>query len=808
MLISYNWLKELVDFSYSPDELSMILTDQGMTVDGIERVGFSYDNIVVGKIVEVEKHPDADKLSVLKVDVAKGELLQIVCGAPGVAPGQKVPVALEGALLGDFKIKKSKIRGIDSCGMCCAGDELAVSDNHENLLYLNENIEVGTPFETILKGEDFIYDLDITGNRPDLLNHVGIAREIAAHLAFDSGNSSVYEPPEISFETSDENVEDRIKVQIDDEKLCPRYTARIVENVSLKPSPLWMQSRLFRLGMRPINNIVDITNYVLLEYGHPLHAFDADKISGNKIIVRRAKQDEKIVSLDDVERKLDSEMLLISDAEKGVAIAGVMGGAISEVDENTKNILIESAYFFGPNIRRTVKSLGLDSESSFRFERNVRGAAVAASARTAELIVKYANGIALKGIIDNQQSTINNQKSITVDYNRCISLIGLDIPKEKGINALKVLGFLAEEKLENKIKITIPEHRVDINEWPDIAEELARIVGYNAIPTDLNVKFRSEKQSSKIVGCKNIIRKVLAGTGIFEAYNPSLISKDLLTFAGIPEMAKECDVVQLSNASTSEQSVMRTVLRAGLLRNLKHNIAHGAKTVKLFEIGTVYFPENNSETFVEKEKLGLILWGEKSEIGWWKNNEQFDFFDGKGLLELLFEKLKFPMPTFEKGKIDGCHPGRTAIIKARNKKELGIIAELNPGLLRSLDISGRVVVAEIDIEIFSQMISKSIKFKTLAKFPASNRDIAFVISEKYSHNDVCGTVKKCKTDFLETVTLFDLYHGEQIPEGMKSMAYRLVYRAADRTLTDKEVDSSHKKIVKELVDKLKVEIRN
>ncbi len=404
-----------------------------------------------------------------------------------------------------------------------------------------------------------------------------------------------------------------------------------------------------------------------------------------------------------------------------------------------------------------------------------------------------------------------------IDYNRCISLIGLDIPKEKGINALKVLGFSAEEKFPlnkgdkgdvNEIKITIPEHRVDINEWPDIAEELSRIVGYNAIPTDMTVKFRSEKQSTKIVDCKSIIRKVLAGIGIYEAYNPSLISKELLFSAGFSETANECNVVQLSNASTREQSVMRTVLRAGLLKNLKNNIAHGAKSVKLFEIGSVYFPENNAETFIEKEKLGLILWGEKSEIGWWKNNQEFDFFDGKGLLELLFEKLNFPMPIFVKDKIEGCHPGRTAIIKARNKKELGNIAELNPGLLRSLDIPGRVVVAEIDLEILSQMSSKNIKFKQLAKFPASNRDIAFIIPEKYSHDDVCDIVKKIKTDFLETVTLFDLYQGEQIPEGMKSVAYRFVFRAADRTLTDKEIDNSHKKIVTELADKLNAEIRS
>jgi len=814
MLISYNWLKELVDFSYSPEELGRILTDQGMTVDGMERVGFPYEKVVVGEIVEVEKHPDAEKLTVLKVNAGTDDLLQIVCGAPGVAPGQKVPVALEGAVLGDFKIKKTKLRGVDSCGMCCAADELAISNTHDTLLNLDESLEVGTPFENILKGEDYIYDLDITGNRPDLLNHVGIAREIAAHLAFESGSSSPYEPPEISYKTSDENVEDKFSVRIDDEKLCPRYTARLVENVSIKPSPLWMQARLFRLGMRPINNIVDITNYVLLEYGHPLHAFDADKIAGNEIIIRRANKDEKIISLDDVERELDSEMLLISDKEKGIALAGVMGGANSEVHENTKNILIESAYFDGPNIRRTVKLLGLESESSYRFERNVRGAAAAASARTAELIVKYANGIALKGIIDNQKSNNPPLKGepegwgmLTVDYNRCISLLGLDIPKEKGINALSVLGFAAEES-GDKINITIPEHRVDISEWPDIAEELARIVGYNSIPSDINVKFRSEKQQSKIFQCRNSIRNVFSGIGLYEAYNPSLVSKELLLSAGYPETAKECNTVQLANASTHEQSVMRTVLSPGLLRNLQHNIAHGAKSLKVFEIGKVYSPENDGEGFVEKEKLGMLLWGDKSDVGWWQDNGEFEFSDGKGLLELLFGKLNFPAPVFEEHKIDGCHPGRTALIRARNKKELGWIAELNPGMLRALDIEGRVVAAEIDVEILSKMSSKSVKFKQLPKFPASTRDIAFVISEKYSNDEVCETVDKLKINFLESVSLFDLYHGEQIPEGMKSMAYHFVYRAPDRTLTDKEVDKFHEKIVKELTDKLKAEIRS
>ena len=408
MLISYNWLKELVDFPYSPDELSKILTAQGMTVDSLEQSGVSYDNVVVGKILEVNKHPDADKLSVCKVDVGD-ETLQIVCGAPGVAVGQTVPVAKIGAKLGDLKIKKGKLRGVESCGMCCAADELEISDDHETLLYLNDSLKTGTPLKEIVEDIDYIFELDIASNRPDLLNHIGVAREISARVALDNNSAETYKFPTIEIEEKEAETKANVKVSVVDTELCPRYTARIIENVEIIPSPLWMKARLHRLGMRPINNIVDITNYVLLEYGHPLHAFDYEKVVGGEIIVRRAKENEKIVTLDDIERKPDDEILLIADKNNGVALAGVMGGANSEVTDSTKTILLESAYFNGPNIRKTAKKLSLSSESSYRFERGVAGAITEAGMRATQLITELAEGQPLKGIIDVNTTVVNKR---------------------------------------------------------------------------------------------------------------------------------------------------------------------------------------------------------------------------------------------------------------------------------------------------------------------------------------------------------------------------------------------------------------
>jgi phenylalanyl-tRNA synthetase beta chain len=807
MLVSYNWLKELVEFPYSPDELSVVLTSQGMTVDALQTIGTPYDNIVVGELIEVNQHPDADKLSVCIVDTGK-ERLQIVCGAPGIKAGQKVPVALAGARLGDFTIKKTKLRGVESCGMCCAADELGISDDHESLLFLDESLETGTPFESIVKGEDHLFDLDIPGNRPDLLCHVGVAREIAAHMALKHGKTGVYQPPVPVISEAEEDVSTRVAVEIHDKELCPRYTARVIDGVYTAPSPPWMQARLYTLGMRPINNIVDITNYVLLEYGHPLHAFDYMKVNNGNIIVRRAKAGETMVTLDDIERNLDEDMLLIADDVHGLALAGVMGGALSAINEHTTSILLESAYFNGPNIRRTSRLLGLQSESSFRFERTVRGSLAAASARAAELLERYAGGTVLKGMADADYSLA--PVSFTFNYDTCTELLGIDIPEEKAGSVLNTLGFELTQAEGRDMNVTVPEHRIDVAEGPDIAEELARMTGYDAIPLDTDVHFRSEKQLAVSIRLRERIRETMAGIGVREAYNPSLVSQDLLRAAGIPADAPEMDMVPLANASTQEQSVMRTLLYPGLIRNIQHNISHGAQAACLYEIGRKYLKNTDGRQFTEKETLAFVLWGDALQGSWCTEQRECDYYDGVSVLDRLCADLGITGVTKTAGTFYGCHPGRTAeltITINENTHTLGILAELDPRLLRSLDIPGRLVLAELDLAVLASAWKRDRVFQKLPRYPASSRDIAMFISEDHSHGDIIRTIENAGTAFLESAVLFDLYHGEQVPQGSRSMAYRVTYRAPDRTLTDEEVDAMHKQVLDVLVNTLQAQIR-
>lgn len=807
MLVSYNWLKELVEFPYSPDELSAVLTAQGMTVDALQKIGSPYDKIVVGELIEVNPHPDADKLSVCTVDTGK-EQLQIVCGAPGISAGQKVPVALAGAQLGDFTIKRTKLRGVESCGMCCAADELGISDDHESLLFLDTGIENGTPFESIVKGEDYLFDLDIPGNRPDLLCHVGVAREIAAHLALKHGKTGVYQAPAAVISEAAEEVSARVTVEIDDTELCPRYTARVIDGVYTAPAPPWMQARLYTLGMRPINNIVDITNYVLLEYGHPLHAFDYSKVNNGHIIVRRAGAGETIVTLDDTERQLDQDMLLIADDVHGLALAGVMGGVSSAITEQTTSILLESAYFNGPNIRRTSRLLGLQSESSLRFERTVRGSLAAASERAAELLANYAGGTVLRGMLDADYTSA--PVTFTFNYSKCTALLGIEIPDETAGNVLNTLGFRLEQADDHDMKVTVPEHRIDIAEGPDIAEELARMTGYDAIPLDTDVHFRSEKQLAVNISLRERIREIMSGAGVREAYNPSLVSQELLRAAGVPGDAPEMDMVPLANASTQEQSVMRTLLYPGLIRNVQHNISHGARAVCLYEIGRKYCKNTDGRHYTEKETLAFVLWGDASQGSWCTEQRECDYYDGVSVLERLYADLGITSVTSAAGTYYGCHPGRTAeltVMINENANTLGILAELDPRVLRSLDIPGRLVLAELDLNVLASAWKRDRVFQKLPRYPASSRDIAMFISEDHSHGDIIKTIENAGAAFLESVVLFDLYHGEQVPEGSRSMAYRVTYRAPDRTLTDEEVDAMHKLVLDVLITTFQAQIR-
>ena len=802
MIVSYNWLRELTVFPYTPAELADVLTKQGMTVDSLQKRGAPYTGIVTGELIEVKPHPKADKLTVCRVNTGT-ETVQIVCGAPGLKTGQKIPVALPGARIGDVTIQKTSIRGIESCGMCCAADELGISDNHDTLLYLEKEMEAGKAFEDLVHGEDYLLELDIPGNRPDLLSHTGVAREIAAQMALTTGEAAAYLPASEVQETGEETA-NRVRVEIRDKELCPRYTARVIDTVKIGQSPPGMQARLYALGMRPINIVVDITNYVLLEYGQPLHAFDYAKVEGGGIIVRRAEAGERIITLDEEERQLDGEMLLIADSRRGLALAGVMGGSYSAISDDTQTILLESAYFNGANIRRTSRQLGLQSESSYRFERNVRGSILAASNRAAGLLARYAGGTVLQGIVDTGQTTPENV--FTFNYTACGKLMGIAPGRDRAKTILTALGFSLDDGPDTAVEVRVPVHRIDIAEGPDIAEELARMTGYDTIPLDSAVHFRSELPVLAAGALRKRLRGILTGMGLREAYNPSLISHDLLSKAGVPDGAPEYKAVPLANASTQEQSIMRTVLYPGLLRNVKYNIAHGADAVMLYEIGRVYTPAEDGRNFMEKEKLGIVLWGEANKQGWNSERRECDYFDGAGIIEGITTGLNISGCERRAGKRPGFHPGRTADILIGDML-IGYIGEIEPQLLRASDIRGRVVIGELDCELLAEAWNQDRKYKTLPRFPASTRDIALVVSNEHAHEEIMGVIEGTGIEAIETIRLFDVYRGEQVPEGKKSMAYRVVYRATDRTLTDEDVDGAHRQVIEALASQLQAQIR-
>ena len=864
MRASYVWLRELLNFPYAPRELAAIFTRQGMTVDALEHFGRPYDQVVVGELLEVQRHPNADTLTVCKVNVG-AETLQIVCGAPGIKAGQRVPVALPGARLGTLDIRKAKLRGVESCGMCCAPDELGISASHDTLLFLDPAVAVGTPFETLVNGEDWLFELDVPNNRPDLLNHVGIAREIAAHMALD-GEVKPYVPPAITLAEADEDAADRVTVTIGDLDLCPRYTARVIRAAAHGQSPPWMQARLHRLGMRPLGIIVDITNYVLLEYGHPLHAFDYEKIEGGAIIVRRARQGERMVTLDGTERELDAEMLVIADPAHAVALAGVMGGRETEVTDATQVILLESALFSGPCIRRTAKLLDLRSEASCRFERGVRGMAAEASARAAQLMTQLAGGSVLRGMVDTGGDPA--PLHMDVDLARCNSRLGLDVPRQKAKKILGSLGFGVHESgirvqgsgfriqgsgcgafaslprvqdetahkdqdsgtipasISNQqspisndapssiqhpgssIVLTVPPHRVDIAEDPDIAEELARVLGYDAVPTDTSIAFRSEVPLPRAVRCREELRDILAGMGLFEAYNPSLVSPELYAAAGVPPDAPAMQFVRLANASTQDQSVLRTLLFPSLVRNVQHNLSFGAEHVRLFELGKVYAPSVTGST--ETERLGIVLWGAAVADGIWARCREVDFNDGASVVETLCAKLGIDGVRREPCMRPPGHPGRTARLCVAGEggiMELGWLAELDPRVLRTLDVRGRLVVAELNIGTLAELWRTDKPYRRLPRFPAATRDVACVVAQTVSHRNMLDAIWAAAVPDTRSVRLFDLYQGDQVPAGCKSMAYHIEYRADDRTLTDDEVNAAHAKIVAALAANVGAQVR-
>jgi phenylalanyl-tRNA synthetase beta chain len=796
MKVTLNWLKQYVDFNWSPEELTERLTMLGLEVEGVQKISAAFEGIVVAQVITRDKHPNADKLSVCRVNDGTGER-QIVCGAQNFKAGDKVPLILPGASLpmkpGDkepFTIKVGKIRSVESHGMMCSPQELGLPDQVDGLLILRGDAKVGQPFAEYLgrSGSDVVYDLEVTPNRPDLNSVIGIAREIAAV----TGNA--LKIPAVQFlNTESEPIDGLLKVRNDEPELCPRYTARIVRKVKVGPSPDWLKSTLEKVGIRSINNVVDITNYVMLESGQPLHAFDYHlfKVNGTNvptIVIRRAGDGEKFTTLDGKERTLTNQMLLIADETKAVALAGVMGGQNSEISANTVDVLIESAHFKPQNIRATSKKLELRTDSSYRFERGGDvGICDWASRRAAQLICDLAGGQVLGHSIDDFQKPVA-PKHITLHFSKSQALLGVAIPHPDEISSLTRLGLTLIEKTPGICTFEIPSWRVDLKREVDLIEEVARLYGIEKIPATPPRGALGANAYDSVHDQLAEARRILTGLGLNEAQGQTLISSAEIGGAR-PES------VMLANPLSSDMDVLRPSLLPGLIHSLRHNVSRKNYDVALFEIGRV-FKNMNGQT-QENRNIAIAITGQRA-LNFWSGddrNAKFDASDLKGLVEEFLEQFGLRGVMFSKRTESTMLLLESADATLGGKLPLGQLGQLLPTLAKRYDLRDAVFLAEFNLDLFISKRNPAKSFKSLPQFPTIRRDVAMLVPEATTHEAVLQTVRQTKPANLESVELFDVFRGKHVPEGQKSLAYAFTYRSPEKTLTDAEVNTAHTKIV-------------
>lgn len=832
MKVTLNWLKQYVDFDWSPEQLSERLTMLGLEVEGVHKVGGEFEGIVVAQVITRDKHPNADKLSLCRVNDGKGER-QIVCGAQNFKAGDKVPLILPGASLpmkpGEkepFTIKVGKIRGVESHGMLCSPQELGLPDQVDGLLILREDAKVGQPFAEYLgrSGGDVVYDLETTPNRPDWNSVIGIAREIAAL----TGNP--LKIPGIRDQASGGKVQDMVAVRIEDAELCPRYTARVIKGVKIGPSPEWLRSTLEKVGIRSINNVVDVTNFVMLEIGQPLHAFDYHLIakSGDKptIVVRRAQAGEKFKTLDNVERTLAADMLLIADEQKGIALAGVMGGLNTEINDNTKDVLLESAYFNSSNIRRTSKGLGLRSESSYRFERGADvGICDWASQRATQLILETAGGQVAEGVVDAYPKPAA-PKHISLRHQKVGELLGVSIPAGEQVRLLQNLGLravaasgaphvpLVEANVDtttllSKEAITsssgavaafeIPTFRVDIKREVDLIEEIARLYGVEKIPATPPRGAIGTNAYDAVHDQIAEARRILAGLGLNEAQGQTLVAN------------AECrmpngDLVPLANPLSSDMDVLRPSLLPGLIHSLRHNVSRKNYDVALFEVGRVFSQTNGQ--FREERRIAIALTGQRNPLFWSgeERDAKLDIYDLKGALEEFFEQFGLRGMTYNR-RAEGTALFLESATIQLGKQQLGELGQLLPPLAKKYDLRDAVFLAELNLDLLLARRNPSKSFKSLPAFPSIRRDVAMIVPEATTHDAVLQVVKQTKPANLESVELFDVFRGKNVPEGQKSLAYAFTYRNPEKTLTDAEATAAHEKLVEQFKKVLQASVR-
>ena len=777
MKVPLSWLSELVDWALSPEELAHRLTMAGLEVGAVERIGGAWERCSVGRVVAVDPHPNADRLSLCTVDTGT-EHVRVVCGAPNVAAGQKIAFARAGARLYDARsgklstLKAATIRGVRSEGMVCSERELGLGEAHEGILVLPDDAPVGAPLADLLG--DTVLDIDVTANRPDALSLLGVAYEVAA-----IAGTAVREPA-LDYPEDGPPIDDQVAVEVWDADLCPRYAAGLVIGLTVGPSPQWMQDRLLRAGMRPINNVVDVTNYVMLELGQPLHAFNYDRVKERTVIVRQARLGESLLSLDGVQRRLRPPMLVIADAQDAVGLAGVMGGAHSEVSESTTAVFLESASFHPFNTRRTAGALRLRTEAALRFEKGLRPELpVVALRRATRLILEVAGGAAAKGIIDAYPGR-TEAAPVTLTSARLRQVLGVDVPAPEAARALSTLGFRAAPSDDDALQVSVPYWRADVGIEDDLVEEVARVVGYDRIPTTTMSAPIPPQQPNPLRELKERVRDLFVAAGFQE-----IVSYSLVGAGALKVKAPGPDPLRVANPLTPEHEYLRTSLRSGLLAAMASNRRLEEGPLRLFEVSRVYhyWGEGLPD---EREMAAGVMTGATAPVTWRGEPRPLDFFDARGAMDAVLGRLG-AQADYQPLEDPALSPGRAAAVRVAGQ-DVGLLGEVDAETLARFDVDGGpVVLFELDLEsLLEALPAEGRRFRPVPRYPDAIRDLALVVPLETPAAQVQAVLER--HPLVARVTLFDVYVGPQVAAGKRSLAYRLTLRSPERTLTTAEVE--------------------
>ncbi|MCL6573906.1 MAG: phenylalanine--tRNA ligase subunit beta [Bacillus sp. (in: Bacteria)] len=797
MFVSYKWLQDYIDLSgVTAEELAEKITKSGIEVEGVDLLNDGIKGVVVGHVLERVQHPNADKLSKCLVDVGEEQPIQIICGAPNVAQGQKVAVARVGAVLpGNFKIKRAKLRGEESNGMICSLTELGIEgkvvpkEYSEGIFVFPEGAEVGVDALALLNRVDAVLELSLTPNRADCLSMLGVAYEVAAILGRD------VLIPETDLIASTEKATDYVKVVVEANEDNPLYSAKIIKNIKIAPAPLWMQTRLMAAGIRPHNNVVDITNYILLEYGQPLHAFDYDRLGSKEILIRRANDGEKFVTLDEVERTLTADHLVITNGSEPVALAGVMGGANSEVNSDTTTVLLEAAYFDGGAVRKASKDHGLRSEASSRFEKGVDPNRVrAAGERAAYMMAKYAFGEVLEGSAEVDTLTIE-QVVVSITLEKINRVIGTNLIMKDVKDIFDRLQFAVSIEADT-LTVTAPTRRGDIQIEEDLIEEVARLYGYDNIPITLPIGATTPGKLSDYQNTRRVVRHYLEGAGLYQAVTYSLTSEDKAAQFALEKRA----AIHLAMPMSEERSVLRLSIMPQLLEVLKYNSARQNDSLAVYETGAVFLAEGADALPVEIEHLAGAITGLMFNHSWQGEKKAVDFYVVKGILEGMFAMLGLTdQVQYVQTQVDGMHPGRTAEILL-NDKIIGFVGQVHPSVQKELDLKDTYVF-ELSLKAVLEEETGALRYKGIPRFPSMTRDIALVVNKETVSGTLRELILTAGAPLLKEVHVFDLYEGDKMEEGKKSIAFTLKYVDPERTLTDEEVAKVHERVLEALKEK-------